>query len=229
MRAWSRSKSLWPITTLILITNFTSPNYTDRTQVNIHCIENFSQFTIFEQLALPLKKTVALKIFAVVNILFTSRIFNNLRFPWKTEFPLKFFTVLNIFFTCQDLWATALALKTELPRNFSLYWVYFLHSGVLNNLRLPWKTEGAWIHSTECIFCIIHDFCATCACPEKQSCPGILHCIEYTFYIQEFWTACAYLKNRACPEFTVLNIYFLLFRIFEQLALALKNTVPWNF
>ena len=31
------------------------------------------------------------------------------------------------------------------------------------------------------------------------------------------------LKNRGCPDFTVLNMYFLLFRIFEQLALALKN------
>ena len=31
------------------------------------------------------------------------------------------------------------------------------------------------------------------------------------------------LKNRGCREFTVLNIYFLLFRIFEQLALALQN------
>jgi len=31
------------------------------------------------------------------------------------------------------------------------------------------------------------------------------------------------LKNRGCPEFTVLIIYFLPFRIFEQLALALKN------
>jgi len=31
------------------------------------------------------------------------------------------------------------------------------------------------------------------------------------------------LKNRVCPEFTVLNIYFLSFRIFEQLALALKK------
>ena len=31
------------------------------------------------------------------------------------------------------------------------------------------------------------------------------------------------LKNRGCPEFTVLIIYFLSFRIFEQLALSLKN------
>jgi len=32
-----------------------------------------------------------------------------------------------------------------------------------------------------------------------------------------------------CPEFTVLNIYFLSFRIFEQLALALKNRVALKF
>jgi len=37
------------------------------------------------------------------------------------------------------------------------------------------------------------------------------------------------LKNRGCPEFTVLNMYLILFRIFEQLALALKNTVALTF
>jgi len=37
------------------------------------------------------------------------------------------------------------------------------------------------------------------------------------------------LKNKVCPEFTVLNIYFLSFRIFEQLALALKNRVDLKF
>jgi len=37
------------------------------------------------------------------------------------------------------------------------------------------------------------------------------------------------LKNRGCPEFTVLNIYFLSFRIFEQLALALKNRVALEY
>ena len=33
------------------------------------------------------------------------------------------------------------------------------------------------------------------------------------------------LKNRACSEFTVLHIYFLSFKIFEQLVVALKNRV----
>jgi len=37
------------------------------------------------------------------------------------------------------------------------------------------------------------------------------------------------LKNKGCPEFTVLNIYFSSFRIFEQLALALKNRVALKF
>jgi len=37
------------------------------------------------------------------------------------------------------------------------------------------------------------------------------------------------MKNRGCPEFTVLNVYFLLFRIFEQLALALKHRVALEF
>ena len=32
------------------------------------------------------------------------------------------------------------------------------------------------------------------------------------------------LKNRVCPEFTVLNVFFVL-QNFEQLALALKNRV----
>ena len=37
-RAWSRSDSLQPFTTLVQITQYTSPNYTDNPQVNIRCI-----------------------------------------------------------------------------------------------------------------------------------------------------------------------------------------------
>jgi len=150
--------------------------------VNIHCIENF--FTVHDfwaTCACPEKNIVALKIFTVVNILFIFRIYINLRLPWKQRFP----------------------------RNFSLYWIYFLHSGVLSNLRLPWKTEFVlnsqyWIYifyysgflSNLCcprifhcieIYFIIQDFWATSACPEKQSCPENFHCMEYTFYIQNFW------------------------------------------
>jgi len=41
----------------------------------------FSPFTIFEKLALALKKQSCPKIFTVLNILFTFRIFNSLRLP----------------------------------------------------------------------------------------------------------------------------------------------------
>jgi len=56
--------------------------------------------------------------------------------------------------------------------------------------------------------------------------PEIIHCIEYTFYIQDFANKFALaLKNSVCPEiFTPLKRLFT-FRIFEQLALALKNSV----
>jgi len=47
--------------------------------------------------------------------------------------------------------------------------------------------------------------------------------ILFTFW--SFEQLALALKNRGCPELTVLNIYFLLFRIFEELALALENKV----
>jgi len=117
------------------------------------------------------------------------------------EFALEIFTTLNILhFIVQDFWVTcAYPKKQRVPWTFSLYWVYF----------------------------IIQDFWATCACPEKQSCSEIFHCIEYTFYHS------GYLSNLRLPWetecalkfFTALK-YFLSFRIFEQLALALKLFNP---
>ena len=93
-----------------------------------------------------------------------------------TDRPQVNIHCIEHFFIVHDFWATcACPEKTELPWNFLLYWIYFLHSGVLSNL----------------------------------------HALA--------------LKNRGCPEFTVLNVYFLLFRIFEQLALALKNRVDLEF
>jgi len=125
------------------------------------------------------------------------------------------------FFTVHGLWATcACPEKTELPWNVSLYWIYFLYSGFLSNLRLPckqfalknftilnilhiqdfwatlrlpWKTELPLIHCMEFIF-YIQDIWATCACPENSVRPEIFHSTEYSFYIQDFWATCA------CPE-----------------------------
>jgi len=58
--------------------------------------------------------------------------------------------------------------KTEFPWKFALYWNIFYHSGFLSILRLRWKQSLPWIHSIEYIFFIIQDFLATCACPENK-------------------------------------------------------------
>ena len=68
------------------------------------------------------------------------------------------------------------------------------------------------------------------ALKKKQSCPGNFHCSEYIlFTLRIFEQLALALKKIGCREFTVLNIYFLLFGIFEQLALALKNRVALEF
>jgi len=146
-RAWSRSKSLWPITTLLQITNYTSPNYTDRPQMNIHCIEKF--FTVHDfwaTCACPEKNRVALKIFTVANnVLFAFRICNNFRLTCKQSFPWNFslywiyFLLFRIFQERRLPWK-----KQSCPEIFHCIEYTFFHSGFLSNLRLPWKTELPW-------------------------------------------------------------------------------------
>ena len=92
-----------------------------------------------------------------------SRFLSNLRSPWNNRVALKFFTVLNILFTFRFFNNLRLPWKQSFPWNFSLHWIYFL----------PFRI-----------------FEKVCACPEKQSCPGIFRYIEFTFYIQEFWATC---------------------------------------
>ena len=106
-------------------------------------------------------------------------------------------------------------------------------------------------------FSTVHDFWATYTCPEKnrvalkfftvvnilltfrifnnfnlpwkQSFPGIFHCIEIFFIIQDFWAQALALKKRVAQQFfTVLNILFT-FRSFEQLAFVLKNRAALEF
>jgi len=77
--------------------------------VNYTVLKIFSQFTIFEQLALALKKNrVALKIFTVVNILLIFRILTTFACPEKRVSPEIFLCIEYIFY----------------------------YSGVLSNLRL---------------------------------------------------------------------------------------------
>ena len=79
---------------------------------------------------------------------------------------------------------------------------------------------------------MIQDFWATCACPEKQSCPEMFRCMEYTFYIQNFWSICMRLpwKTELPRYFSLyLNMYILSFRIFEQLCACLEQSWPGIF
>ena len=44
-----------------------------------------------------------------------------------------------------------------------------------------YSMEQEWSRSVKMVTQLISG-----ACPEKQSCPEIFHCMEYTFYIQIF-------------------------------------------
>ena len=143
----------------------------------IHCIENFSPFSIFEQLALALKNKVFPENFHCIDyILFIIQDFwatwacpEKQSFPWNSSL---YWSILII----QDFWATHACLvkqsvpwidllnayfyhsgflsnlrlhwKTELPWNFSLFWNIFYYSGILSNLRLPWKQNLPWNFSS---------------------------------------------------------------------------------
>ena len=94
------------IMTLVQITNYTSLNYTDPPKWIYTVLKIFSPFTIYEQLALALKKQSCPEIFHCIEYTFHIEDFNNLRLPWKQSFP----------------W------------NFSLYWVYFLPFRIFEQL-----------------------------------------------------------------------------------------------
>jgi len=110
------------------------------------------------------------------------------------------------FFTVQDFWATyAFPEKQSLPWSFhSVVNVFFTIKDFWTTLRFPWKNR---------VF------------------PEIFHCTEYIFYHSRFLRNFAVaLRNRVYPELTVLNIYFLSFRIFEATCACPGNRVcPENF
>jgi len=119
----------------------------------------------------------------------------------------------------KDFWATlCLPWKTELPWNFSLYWIYFLHSGVLSNLHALALKNRVALNSQYWLYIFYHSGClSNLRLPWQTELPWYFHCIKHVFFIiQEFWV------TRACPEKTELPrnvslywIYFLLFWSFE--------------
>jgi len=163
----------------------------------------FLLFRIFEQMRLPWKKNrVAQKFFIVLKYISSFRIFEQLVLALKNkQSDPGNFHCSEYTFTFRIFNNLRLPSKQSFPWNFSMYWIYFLLFRIFEQLALALKKRVPWIYCTEYLFFIIQDFWATCACPEKQSCPGIFHCIEYISS----------------------------FRIFDQLALALKTTFALKF
>ena len=111
--------------------------------------------------------------------------------------PLPPLTARHWFFSFRNLNNLRLPEKQSLPWTFSLYWIFFSHSGFLSNLRLTWKQSLPWKFSLRWIYFLPFTwFLSNLRLPWKTEC--------------------------ALKFFTVLNIHFA-FRIFKQLLLALKN------
>ena len=139
-KTWSRSKLLLPVMTLVYITHYTNPNYTDRTQVNIHWIHRIENiFTVQDfsaTCACPERESFPRKFFTVLNIFFTIQDFwSTLCLPWKTEFAQKLLAILIILFTFRIFEELALALKKRECPGFTVLNIYFC-----NDVR--W---GSWL------------------------------------------------------------------------------------
>ena len=135
------------------------------------------------------------------------------------------FRCMEYTFHIQNFWSICMRLpwKTELSRYFSLYLnMYFLSFRIFEQLALALKNRNApkcfagW--NVLLTFRMFEQF--AWACPEKQSCPEIFHCIwTGIFYHSGFLSNFVLAMNRVGLEFfTELNILFTL-RSFEQLAL----------
>ena len=191
-------------------------------------------------------KIVSLNFFTALKYFYLSGFLRNLRLTWKQSLSWNFSLHLIYFLHSGCLGNCCLPWKTECALN-SLYWMYFCPSEFWTTCACPEKQSLPWKFS-------LHwnkDFWGTCACSENRVFPENFHCIEYSFYIQDFWATCAFPEKHSVPWihcieyiffiiqnfeqpalalkfFTVLK-YFLSFRIFEQLELALKTDFALNF
>ena len=118
--------------------------------------------------------------------------------PEKRVCP-EIFHCIEIFFIFQDFWATCACPEKQSAWIHCIEYIYFLSFRILNNLRLPWKTEFAL---------------------------KLFTLLNILFTIRIFEQLALALKNRVCPEFTVLNIHFLSFRILNNLRLPWKTVCP---
>jgi len=103
---------------------------------------------------------------------------------------------------------------------------FFSPFRIFEQLALALKNN--WVcpeifHCIESIFLPFRIFEQLALALKSRVCPEIVHCIKYTFYIQDFWAPCAWPEKQSYLKFFTVLKYFLSFKIFEQLALALKT------
>ena len=91
---------------------------------------------------MPWKIKFALKFFTALKYFYLSGFLRKLRLPWKQSLSWNFSLCLIYFLHSGCLSKFCLLWETECAPN-QLYWMYFLSFRILNNLRLPWKTEFA--------------------------------------------------------------------------------------
>ena len=183
------------------------------------CWNIFYHSEIWTTCACPEKQSVPWNFSLHWNVVYPSGFLSNLRLPWKTECALNSLYRISILYH-SEFWPTcACSEDIVCPKIFHCIKISFL-SGFLSNL--PWRQRLPWKFSLYSIYFLHSGFLSICACPEKQCALNSLYWIDI-FYHSEFLPTFACPENIVCPEiFTVLNILFK-FRIFEQLALALKN------
>jgi len=114
--------------------------------------------------------------------------------------------------------------KQSCPENFHCIEIFFIIQDFWATCSCPEKHRVPWIHCIEYIYLFFYSgFWATSACPRKQSCPEIFHCTEIFLSFRIFERLALSLKNRVALKIFAALKYFLSFRIFEQLALSLKT------
>jgi len=186
--------------------------------VNIHWIHNFFTVQHFLTLALALKNRVFLDFFHCIDytLFIIQDIWAICACPEKQIWPeilhcIEMFLSFRIFEQIMFAW------------NFSLYWIYFLHSGFLSNLRLTWKAECALNSLTDCIFLSFRVFEQLALALKNRVVLKIFTVLKYFLLFRYFeQLALVLITEFALKFFTGLK-YFLSFRNFEQLALVLKT------
>ena len=95
--------------------------------------------------------------------------------------------------------------------------------------HLPWKTAEFDVKISTVMnnFFTIQDFWATCACPESRVCPEFTVLNIYFLSNQDFWATCACPEKHELPWCFSLHWNILSFRILSTLSLPWKQRLPW--